>query len=416
MTIAEGSAASLRYKKYTTATMAASSIADRSSDPGNTAGQVLRRVSVGLQLRKNATRSQEIRTSRQVVSSRHTSARIEGSFSGELSPGTYFDFIEAVNRDTRAAFTAKSESDYTSLAADEGDSTLTLGGGDPVADGLRVFDVIQITGASVAGNNQQYVILGFSGGSNRVMAVYPAPADMTADTAFGLTRIGRSTEAAASAHVKRKFLFERYNEDLDLSRIYEENRITGLRLGVPAEGNATLEVMVMGRKRVTLTGGSAPFFGSPTAETTTDVVNTLTGFVYLNGARVGLITSIQLNATLSADAPRVLGQAFPPDILLGTLDVNGEVGFLLDDADTAATIFENETEVALGFMLTAGAFATGHCISVYMPRVKLNSGDENVQGEGSQQVQCQFQALQYVGSTAGVPTTTIRVLDTAASG
>ena len=191
MTVAEGSAATLRYKAYTTATMVADTIATRASDPANTGGQVLRRVGASLNLRKNATKSQEIRASRQVVSSRHTSERVEGSINGELSPGTWFDFFEAVNRDTKASFTAKSEAEYTSLTAAASGATLTLAGGDPVSDGLRVFDVIQITGASVAGNNQQYVILGFSGGSNRVINVYPAPADMSADTAFGLARAGK---------------------------------------------------------------------------------------------------------------------------------------------------------------------------------------------------------------------------------
>lgn len=415
MTIAEGSAATLRYKFYSSGTMDPDTIADRTSDPAATGGQVLRRVSASLNMRKNATRSQEILASRQVRSSRHTSQRVEGSISGELSPATYFDFIEAAHRDTAATFAAKTEADYTSITADNATSKLTLGGGAPVTDGLKVGDVITLSGCSVAANNRNFVIISFAGTSNREITVWPAPTDMGADTAFGLTRAGLSSMPPSTSHVSRKVLFERNNSDLDISRVYDECRVTGYRISMPAEGNATIEVMVMGRDRATLTGGSAPFFASPTAETSTDVVNTLEGVVYLNGSRIGLITSLQINASLNADAPRALGCTFPPDILLGTLDVNGEVGFLLDDTDTAATLFENETEVGLIALLTTGVFSSGHAIAIHMPRIKLNSADENMQGEGSQQVQCQFQALLYAGSTAGVPVTTIRIMDTAAS-
>lgn len=415
MTIAEGSAATLRYKFYSSGDMDPDTVAVRASDPADTGGQILRRVSVALNLRKNSTRSQEILASRQVRSSRHTSARVEGSINGELSPGTYFDFIEAAHRDTAAAFVAKSEADYTTIVADNATAKLTLGGGAPVTDGLRVGDIITLSGCSVAANNRNFLILAFGGTSNREITVYPAPTDMTADSAFGLARAGLASMPPSSSHVKRKVFFERYNTDLDLSRLYEECRVTGYRLNVPAEGNATFETMVMGRQRNTVSAGSAPFFGSPTAETSTDVVNSLEGVIYLNGSRIGLITSLSLSASLSADAPSVLGQTFPPDVLLGTIDITGELGFLLDDGDTAATIFENETEVGLVAVLTTGAFASGSAISIHLPRIKLNTADENAQGEGSQQVQCQFQALLYAGSTAGVPTSTIRVQDMAAS-
>ncbi len=415
MTIAEGSAATLRYKFYTSGTMAAAAIADRSSDPGSSGGQLLRRVSAALNLRANATGSQEILPSRQTRSNRQTRRWVEGPVSGELSPGTYFDFQEAAHRDTGTTFAAKSQTDYTSLAADNATSKLTLGGGNPVTDGLKVGDIITISGASVAGNNRHFLVLAFGGTSNREITVYPAPTDMAADTSFGLARPGLASAPPSSSHVKRKVLFERYNEDTDKSRIYEECRITGYRLNMPAEGNATFEFNVMGRNRATLSAGSAPFFAAPAAITDGNVVNTLNGAVYLGGTKIGLVTSINVTASLAADAPAVLGQAFPPDILLGTFSAQVELGFLLDDADTAASIYENETEVTVIALLTAGDFGTTDAISICLPRVKINQADEPMQGEGSQPVSCQGVALEYTGSAAGLPTTTIRIVDTAAT-
>lgn len=415
MTIAEGSAARFVYKFYSVGTMTASAIASRASDPASSGGQVLRRVSASINLRKNATRSQEILTSRQIRSSRHTSKRVEGSITGEFSPGTYYDFIEAAHRDTGASFAAKDETDYTSVTASASGSTLTLAAGDPVSDGLRVGDVIEIANASVAANNRKFLITAFGGTTNRTISVHPAPADMVADTEFDLTRPGLATLIPSTGHVKRKVLIERYNEDLDVARLYEECRITGYRIQVPAEGIATFEAMVMGRAMNTVTAGSAPFFASPSAATTTEVANALNGALFLNGSQVGLVTGININLSLAADAPRVVGQSFPPDILIGLADVSGDMTILLDDSDTARTIFENETEVALVAMLTSGDAGTSAAIGICLPRIKLNSADENVQGEGSQVISCQFQALEYVGSAAGVPATTIRLHDTSAS-
>ena len=413
--VAEGVSAEIRYKAYTSGAMTPGTLDDYATDPANTGGQLLRRVSANLNLRKNTTRSSEILPSRQVRSSRHTSQRVEGSITGDLSPGTYFDFIEAAHRDTKASFVSKSESDYTSLAADESDSTLTLGGGDPVSDGLRAGMIITITGASVAANNRQFLIRGFSGGSNRVISVFPAPADMGADTAFGLARAGRSTQVAGSSHVARKFLIEKYQRDADVSRLFRECRVTGYRLQVPAEGNAEFEAMFMGRQRTKLATGSSPFFGSPSAITTTNIVNSLEGAVYVGSTRIGLITGLTLNFSLSASAPSVLGQDFPSGVILGTASLGGNLTFLADDEDALADAYEAETELTMVGLLTSGDFASAHSIGFCMPRFKLNNMEEQTQGEAEQVFSAEIEALEYTGATAGLPASTFLLHDTSAS-
>jgi len=329
MTIAEGSGVSLRYKFYSVGTMATNTEADTATAPGATGGQVLRYTSASLNLRVNNTRSAEILPSRQVRSSRRTSRRVEGTIGGELSPGTYFDWIEAALRGTRASAT----------------------------DGFSVT-------------------------------------------------------APASGHVRRKLAVERYNTDLDKSRLYTEMRVTGFRLSVPAEGNSTVEFMVLGRNRKTLSAGAAPYLTGPTAATTTEVCNSLGGSISIDGVAVGLVTAATVSVATASEAPAVLGQAFPPDILLGTTQVDGTLTFLLDDADTAATIFENETEVSVTLVVT-NATTGGDSITIELPRVKLNSADEDIRGDLSQPVTCAFQALEYLGGDSDKPASTIRITDTA---
>lgn len=64
------------------------------------AGQLIRRVSSSLTLTKDAITSNEVRPDQQVQDMRHGSRRVGGSIQGELSYGTYDDFIAAALRST----------------------------------------------------------------------------------------------------------------------------------------------------------------------------------------------------------------------------------------------------------------------------------------------------------------------------
>jgi hypothetical protein len=218
---------------------------------------------------------------------------------------------------------------------------------------------------------------------------------------------GASIIVPATGHVRRKLLIERYNSDLDLSRIYTEMRVCGARFSIPAEGNVTVEMPFMGRNRVTSKGADAPYLVAPAAATTSEVCNTLSGSVSVDGVRVGLITAASINVNIANEAPAVLGQPFPPDILMGTADVSGQFTFLLDDDDTASVIFEQETEVAVQLVMT-NATTGGDSITIDLPRVKLNTGDEDVRGDLSQPVTASFQALE---ALVGDILSTIQITD-----
>ena len=152
-----------------------------------------------------------MRTYRQIGDFRHGVKRVTGSLNGELSPGTYWDFVEAALRGTGTAAVAKSEAELTSVAADNATSKFTFGGGDPVTEGYRVGMVIRFTNLSEALNNSKnFLITGFGATSNREVTVYPAPTTMGADTAFNVTSVGKRVFTPASGHVSRKFAIEHY--------------------------------------------------------------------------------------------------------------------------------------------------------------------------------------------------------------
>lgn len=415
MALSEGVQASLRYKAYASGALSATAESDPTTAPGASGGQLLRRVTHTLNLRKNTFQSNEIRSDRQIGDFRHGNRRVEGSISGELSPGTYFDLIEAAMRGTKATALAKSNTEFTSCAADNATSKFTFAGGDPVSEGFRVGDVIRFTNLSEASNNSKnFTILSFGGTSNREVTVSPAPTSHSADTSFNVARPGRTIAVPSSSFVSRLFAFEDHDEATDISRLFTECRVTGFGLRMPAEGMDTIDIPVMGRGQTVYSAGSAPFFASPTAITSSGVTAGANGLVQVGGTTVGVITDIALSFAMTADAPSVRGQLFPPEIFLGRAVVTGTLSALFENA-TFLENFTDEDEISLLVRADAGGGDAPECISIYLPRVKLGGADVSRSGDGAQALNLPFQALRYLGAGAGIETTTIRIHDTAAS-
>lgn len=414
MTIAEGVSTSVRYKAYSSGAITENALDAYASLPGTSGGQVIRRVSSTLDLVRNNYAAQEIRVDRQEVDFRLGTGHVQGDISGELSPNTYFDFLEAVHRDTKVSALTLGPSALTSVAANAGASTITFAAGDPVALGLFVGDVIRLTNASVSANNSQnFTILSFGGTSNRTLTVTPAPTTMSADTSFTLTRPGKSTIIPASGHVSRKFAIEHYGSDTDYSMLFIENRATKYTLTLPATGLATIATSWMGRWAYDLSGANAPYFTSPTEETTTGITAAVNGLLLLNGTAIGVVTGATITNEMSAQVAEVVGQNFPAAISLGHNMVSGQLTAYLNGS-TIPALFKAETECQLLIGLDTTSATNTPSLKIFLPRIKFTGSPAPVQGEGLQSLTAPFRALRYIGSTAGIPTSTIRILDTEA--
>src|SRR6185369_12106217 len=93
MTIATGVAKRLKYKVEST----------WGTVPSASGSQALRRVTSGLALKKQTYESAELLATYQRQDFRHGIRSVEGPINGEISPGTYKDFMAAA---VRRAFTA----------------------------------------------------------------------------------------------------------------------------------------------------------------------------------------------------------------------------------------------------------------------------------------------------------------------
>jgi hypothetical protein len=419
MALGEKVSTRVSYKQYASGDITANTLATSSSDLGASGGQQLRWTNFSLNLKKDTYEAQEVRTDRQRSDFRHGSARVEGSIDGELSPGTWFDFIEAMCRGTKASAVAKSNTELTSVAASASALTFTFGGGDPVSEGFRVGMIVRFTNTSVSANNSKnFLITGFSGGSNRTMSVYPAPTDMGADTSFNITSVGKRVYPPSSSHVSRKFGVEAYQTDLGIMQLFTECRVGGVNMSIPATGISTIQVPMLGRYMETGdaddTPATAPFFSSPTAATTTGLLTSVNGLIRVGGSNVGVITSAQCNFNLNAQTKPVVGQNFPPEIWLDKLMASGQFTAILQD-ETFINYFKNESEIEVLLYLLSSTDDASDGMTIHMPRVKLGDAEVQRSGDLDVAINCPFTALKYEGAAAGYDQTTVAFCDTAAS-
>ncbi|ODM71678.1 phage tail tube protein [Bradyrhizobium elkanii] len=414
MSIGEGVQARLAYKKYASGAMIENQLANSGTDLGATGGQVLRRTQSTLELKSNQNPSAEVREDQQVVDSRNGPYWVDGSISGEWSPETYADLFEASFRGTWAAAVTGTEADFTSAALDSA-GTITFAAGDPVAKGFRVGYPISFTGLATAGNNGvNFVILAFGGSSNRTLTVFPAPITESADTAFTVTQVGKSLILPKRQvdNVNRKFAFEHFHPDLaggGLYKLFTECRVGGFKLGMPAEGNCTIEHMVRGRFMET--GSAGAFFTDPDPETDTGIFNAVNGLLRVHGSAAAVVTGMTLDMDRQLTGTAAAFQKFFPEVHVQKAKVSGTLTLQLTGGTTFDD-FKNETEIDFLGQLLTGSSANADSNIILCPRIKFGSAGNPLQGEAAQIVTANFTALRYVGSGAGIPSTTIQICDT----
>lgn len=410
MPLAEGVAARITIKPYATGAITPGVGPDPTVDPGATGGQILRRVSSSLTVEKDTYQSEEINSHRQLADFRHGVRRVTGGITGELSPGTYAAPIEACMRGTwDVTAVSKTATEFTSIAASASASTLTAGGGDPMAEGFRVGDVLRLTDASEAANNGvNFVITEFSGVSNRTIHVSPAPTEMTADTAFTIAGTGGTLIIPSSGHVSRKFAIEIWNQDVDVARLFTEYRFGGFNVQLPPTGIATIEFTGMGRDGVNFAAGTAPFFTAPDPETTTGLVAAVNGLLQVNGVTKAVVTGANIQLEMNPEGEPVIGSDLVPEIFLGRSLVTGEMTAFFEDVELLDA-FLDEEEISLLIYLTTSSSGTSDALTFFLPRIKLGGASVDTSGEAGQTMTIPFQALK---SSTG-DATTLRITDTA---
>ena len=378
--------------------------------PAASSAQALRRVTSNLSLKKQTYQSGEIRSDYQVADFRHGVRSVEGSISGELSPGTYKDFMAAAVRKVFASVSAITGLSLT-IAASGSFYTITRASGDFITGGLKIGDVIRITAGSVNANNlnKNCLIVSLT---TTVATVYPLNGlTLTAEGPIAsctVTLTGKKSIVPASSHTDTSFSIEHWFSDVSRSEVFSGCKVNTMGVQLPPSGIATVEFGFMGKD---VTAAGAQYFTTPTAATTSGVVAAVNGAVIVNGARVANITGMNFTLSGGMSAEPVVGSNSYPDIFEGRVTVSGQITAFFED-HTYFDIFDDETEVAIACAFTTSSSKDSDFISFVFPRVKFGSADKDDGEKGIVQT-LSFTAL-YNGSGTNSDVTTFAIQDSLA--
>ena len=347
----------------------------------NTA-QYLRRVTSSLNVTKETYQSNEMRADRQIADFRHGVQSVEGSITGELSPGTYKLLMAAILRkDFVAAKIGGPESDITAASTSGAAGTFTSASSATfITDGLKVGDVVRWTGFTTAGtgNNArnflitaltQKVMTGIMLDGNPVVA----KVETAAVTATG---VGKKTWTPATAHTENWFAVEHYFSDVGLSEVFYDLKVNSMAIKLPATGLATVDFGLMGLNYANKASGDAPYFTSVLAAATSGILAAVNGALYVQGTKVALLTGLDFDVAANLSSEPVVGSNVKPDIFDGRVAVKGNMTVFFEDA-TFRDYFLNETEVSINCVFTTGTGATADFIAFTMPRVKVGGASKD---------------------------------------
>lgn len=389
MPIASGVFKTLAYKAETTYGVAA----------GAAGAQLLRRVTSQIDLQKDTYQSNEIRPDLQVFDMRHGVRRVSGSISGELSPGTWKDFVAAVvRRDYTAGSSAASLS--ITVAGTGPTYTLTRASGSYLTDGFKRGDVVRLTAGTfnAANSNKNLLIVTLTAtvATVRVLNGTALVAEGPIASAT-LAVTGKKTFMPTSGHTDRSFTVEHWFADIAQSEQFLGVHPTQLDIALPPTGIATVSIPVQGQSLVT---GTSQYFTSPTAVTSTGLLASVNGIISVGGTVLAAVTGASVSVQSQRTGEPVVGSNVVPQLFEGRMMASGQLSVYFEDA-TLRNAFVNETEVEVMLALTSNNDAASDFMTVVLPRVKLNTAGKN-DGEGGVVQTIDFMALLPASGGAGV--------------
>jgi len=379
---------------------------------GDTGAKLLRRTSADFNSTRESYQSAEIRTDQQVADFRLGTKSTDGSLSGELSPGSYTELIQAVLAKDFVAGGTTASASITISALSAGLHTLTRATGSFITDLFKVGEVIRMTGgglnAANVGNNLLVV-------SVAALTMTVRPLSGTALVAEGpiatvaVASVGKETIIPLTAHTDQSFTVEEFYADIAQSEVHTGVKVGTWNVSVPATGLVTTDFTLMG-KGLEQTGTSQ-YFTSPTALSTTGVVAAVNGAVVINGSTTtACVTSFDFSVAREMEPSQCIGSESAEAIFTGTLTATGSISLYFEDA-VVRNLFENETVTTLVLALATGEEKTAGVMTFVFPKAKLSSFSKADTAMGIVATAA-FTAVLNDVTSAGLPASTVQVVDT----
>lgn len=394
MSIADGVRKLVSYAKESTWGVA----------PAAGSAKYLRRTTLELDLTRESFESAEISSTAQTSDMRLGSDNVEGTLSGELSPGSYSDFFASLLRGTWAAATTNTS---TVVAASSTGNKIVRSAGDWIALGFRIGDLVNISGFPTTGNNGSAIVTALT----------------TTDMSFDTTSITLVTEAEGDsvtvAVAGKKLVIpllpsDRTDDSYTIEQFYDNivvNRLaTGVKIGsasvtIGTDAMVTAEFGLMGKNVVS---SGTRYFTSPAAASTTSIFSGNFGLLCVDNVPQAIITGLNFEITGNTEAGKVIGQRNAAAIFLGRITASGEFTAYFSD-DSIYNKFYNETAISIVHKFVGD---DGQAMVVKFPKVKLGGSSVSDQEVGGCVQTVPFTALLNDGTNAAIEQSAVVIIDT----
>jgi hypothetical protein len=362
MAKAKGVSKRLSYKKETTFGVLA----------GDTGGTQMRRVTSDFNLKRESYTSSEIRFDRMKADLRLGSRSADGSINGELSPGSYSDFIGSILAKNFVAGATATGASIT-IAASGSNFTLTRAAGSFLTDAFKVGTVVRLTGAGLNVANAANNLLVVSVTALVLTVLLISRVALVAEgpiAAVTVTTVGKQSYVPKIAHTEDSYTVEQWFSDISQSEVYTGMKVGGAAISLPATGLVTSNFTFMG-KDLTQTGTTA-YFTNPTAASTKGTFAAVNGALMVNGAQGACITSMDISIECAMEPTVCLGTDSADDIFSGEIKVTGNFSAYFEDG-SIRDYFKDETKVTLVVALTTTDDKNSDVMTFVIPFAKLSS-------------------------------------------
>jgi hypothetical protein len=373
----------------------------------------MRRVNSMVDLTKDTYGSNEIRSDLQDADFRHGVRRATGKTGGEVSPGTYADFMAGFLKRDFAVVAAITGLSLT-IAGTGPVYTITRSTGSFLTSGLKNGMVFRLTAGTFTGSNSNKNIV-VASMTATVLTVYVLNGSGLVTegpiATATITPTGKSSFVPLTGHIEKFFTIEEWYPEVPASVTGYELRVSSMNINLPATGMATCDFDFMG---VDTVDAATQRFTSPTALGTAPIAAAVNGVMLYAGVAVAVITSLTISGTSTYTGDPVVGSQNRPSLTPGRVLVTGNATVKFTDT-TFRQAFINETEVDLAVVLSGNNAAASEFISFVMSRVKLNA---NTRDDGEKEIiqTVPFKALLNTagGASAATEATTLLIQDSLA--
>ena len=346
--------------------------------PATTGGQIMRRTSAVFAEARETYENNEIVSHQQSTGATAGVRRTTGRLDGLLSPGTYSGLLASLLRKDQAATPAITGLSIT-VAGSGPTYTVTRASGDFLTGGVKIGDVVRLTAGSfdAANLNKNLLVIGVT---STVLTVIPLNGStLTAEGPIASATVtvrGKKTWAPASSHTNDYYTVEEVYSDLTRFEQFKDCKIASAEVGIPATGNSTISFDVPGLSKSR--SGSATI-GSPSAETTSDVLTAVNGVIVVNGVITPVTGgSITISGNIAPGEAEV-GSNSISDMIRGRIAVSGTITAKFSGV-TLQDIYDAQSDVVIIFTLATSGLADAEFMTFTMPKVRL-FGDAPTDGE-----------------------------------